>query len=493
MPERYDIRGQNLPDGNKVLSPKDIYNLNKNFETVGLEVFGNADFTKKIDKKIDNLAETITSRVGGIEENYSTKTQTADAINLAVVDKADRSEIEQTATDLTLKFGSVGSKNLIKNSGFLGGLNGWNTDSVDIISESALDTPSKQILKIPGTLNMSKRALQTISTGFDENCKKWTMSAFVANWCGTIGTTNPFVDIQLRTIYTDNTSDYFFLADNVKTAYAIRNIKKTITTSETKKVSRFELSIYCRDMGGGDLWVGCLTLEEGQVAHSWSNADNEAYETTFKFNALGFEMKDANGGVLIEASKGIANEQNFGRTENVESGYPLNMSFEIGDSTSLITSVKLKLKQYNFRTDSKGAASGGGSTSGASSRSTSDEKWTGQGLSGVTVSQTNGVVGDTHNHAIGFNQFGHSHGMAHTHSTPAHVHPIDFGILETTNTNGTIDVYIDGVWRTKTTNTDTTLDITTWVTTNGVHSLRLESPNMKRIQCDVFIKSYIRR
>jgi len=231
--------------------------------------------------------------------------------------------------------------------------------------------------------------------------------------------------------------------------------------------------------------------------------------TSYRFDGQGFAIKDSNGSTLITPN-GMANEQNFGSTQNVEDGYPLNMSFEIGDTTSVITSVKLRLKQYNFRTDSKGAASGGGvkttpegggKTSGASSKSSTDERWTSQNLTGVTVSQENGVVGNTHNHAIGFNQFGHNHGMAHTHTTQDHSHNVDithghtveFGILEYTNGDGTIEVDIDGVRRTGTINTDITLDITPWVTTNGVHTIALRSPNMKRIQCDVFIKSYIRR
>ncbi len=220
---------------------------------------------------------------------------------------------------------------------------------------------------------------------------------------------------------------------------------------------------------------------------------DEAYGTSYKFDSTGFEMKDNNGGVLIEVSKGIANEQNFGSTQNVEGGYPLNMSFRIGDSTSVITSVELRLKQYPFRTDSKGAASGGGSTSGASSKSTTDQRWNGSNLtfnaSGAYVASVPGV----HQHTIDVAQFAHDHGMAHTHSTPAHSHTVVFGILEIANGDGTIEVDINGVRRTGTTNTDITLDITTWITTNGVHNISLRSPNLKRIQCDVFIKSYIRR
>lgn len=82
MPERYEIRGQNLPDGNKALSPKDIYNLNKNFSTIGLEVFGSADFVKTVKKEVGALEkktdEIILSVEGKVGEN-----EIVSAINLS--------------------------------------------------------------------------------------------------------------------------------------------------------------------------------------------------------------------------------------------------------------------------------------------------------------------------------------------------------------------------------------------------------------------------
>lgn len=217
-------------------------------------------------------------------------------------------------------------------------------------------------------------------------------------------------------------------------------------------------------------------------------------------------MIDLDGNILINTSKGIANEQNFGSTQNVEDGYPLNMSFKIGSTTTQIDYVEIRLKQYNFRTDSKGAAEDGARTSGASSSSTSgsSSKSTADnetpGSAGIfTEAPYGGVADSTHEHYIVPSKLTHGHGMAHTHtmyhthSTPAHGHTVDFGILETTNYNGTIYVDIDGVYCTYTTNTDTALNITPWVSTSGTHTISLRSPNLKRIQADVFIKSYIKR
>ena len=233
--------------------------------------------------------------------------------------------------------------------------------------------------------------------------------------------------------------------------------------------------------------------------------------TAYTFTDTTFSMKDSNGAVIIETAKGIANEQNFGSTQNVEDGYHLNMSFRIGDTVSIITAVEIRMKQYNFRTDSKGSVSGGGvkttpagggSTSGASSQSTTGIKdWSGE--TAYSNFETAGAYpNDTkHYHGVYKNLFNHEHGMNHTHTTPAHAHSVDiahghtvdFGILETPNGNGTIYVDIDGIQRFATSITDTTRDITAWVTTNGVHNISLRSPNMKRIQMDLYIKSYIRR
>ena len=213
--------------------------------------------------------------------------------------------------------------------------------------------------------------------------------------------------------------------------------------------------------------------------------------TSYRFDGQGFAIKDSNGSTLITPN-GMANEQNQSSVQNVEDGYPLNMSFRIGDTTSVIEKVELRLKQYNFRTDSKGAASGGGSTSGPSSRNTS-EAGASPDFSTATQVDLSYPNEGKHYHMVRYTDNAHSHNMAHTHIYYSHEHTVKFGILEYTNDNGTIEVDINGVRRTGTTNTDIVLDITTWVTTNGIHNISLRSPNLKRIQCDLYIKSYIRR
>lgn len=414
------------------------------------------------------------------------------AITGLVEDKAEKSEVTQLADSVALTFTNqkIGGRNLIPNSGFEEGWSGWLGNSgQETLSQGSGDTQweGKNLL-VMAPANVSTRGIYhdygPLIVG-----QEYTFSAYVYTsdplWMGIVA--NPI------TIQTTNGKwqrmSCTFIATAIYQAMHFILLNSSVVAG---------------------FYIDNVMLQEGNKPTEYAPKEGEFTTTSHTFTSTGYEMKDNNGNVLIEVAKGIANEQNFGSTQNVEDGYPLNMSFEIGDTTSVITSVKLRLKQYNFRTDSKGAASsggvkttpeGGGKTSGASSKSSTDERWTSQNLTGVTVSQENGVVGDTHNHAIGFNQFGHNHGMVHTHTTQDHSHSVDithghtveFGILEYANGDGTIEVDIDGVRRTGTINTDVTLDITPWVTTNGVHTIALRSPNMKRIQCDVFIKSYIRR
>lgn len=89
MPERYEIKGKPLPDGSVAISPKDLYNLNKNFETIGLKLFGNINFTADVDKKV----KAVMSRVTDAEGNISRIDMEADALTLSVEGKVGENEV----------------------------------------------------------------------------------------------------------------------------------------------------------------------------------------------------------------------------------------------------------------------------------------------------------------------------------------------------------------------------------------------------------------
>ena len=413
------------------------------------------------------------------------------SITNLVENAVDQADLTLAADALTLKFSKAGGKNLIaRNSGFTDGLNGWTVEGTGAVVETSTLVPSGKYLKIPGELGVSKRAYQSFAAGFDPNAKKWTISGFIRNNFSALGA-NPYANTQITVYYTDATADYFKLNESNAEVYYWKKVVKTIATSATKTISSFRIENIVADTSGGNFYASSFTLEEGEVVHTWSNGDNEIMGASHVFSAEGYKMLDSNGAEIFSLSKGMANEQNQSSTQNVQDGYPLNMTFKIGDTTALISTVEIRMKQYPFRTDSAGAASGGGATSGPSSKLTADS-WDGGG--GIqSQAPYGGLADNTHTHFILASKLVHAHGMAHSHTIYDHIHGVVFGIRETPNVDGTIYVDIDGVQRFATTLTDMTKDITAWVTTNGVHDISLRSPTLKRIQMDLYIKSYIRR
>ena len=213
--------------------------------------------------------------------------------------------------------------------------------------------------------------------------------------------------------------------------------------------------------------------------------------TTHSFTADGYVLKDNNGEALMTPN-GVANEQNIGRVDNVESGFPMKIPFNIGTEVSQIKQAKLKWDISKFRTYSKGAASGGGSTSGPSSRSTAENSGPEAFVSNTQTELSYPNEGN-HYHRITAEQMAHSHGMAHTHTTPNHAHDPVYGILEPNIVDYVFTVYVDGVLRATMNAQRGEVDLSAWITTSGWHEIRLQVNNLMRIDANLFLKTYIRR
>lgn len=99
--------------------------------------------------------------------------------------------------------------------------------------------------------------------------------------------------------------------------------------------------------------------------------------------------------------------------------------------------------------------------------------------------------GMSHTHSVSIGN--HTHEMAHTHSVPSHTHGITYGIYENNNTNNTVTIYIDGTQRASTSSKDASVNLSSWITTKGWHTVELRSTVLKRISAGLFIKSYIQR
>lgn len=224
-----------------------------------------------------------------------------------------------------------------------------------------------------------------------------------------------------------------------------------------------------------------------------------------------FSFKDSNGQALITPN-GVANSDNFQATDNIASTYPLRMPFNIDDSVSIITAVKLKWTIDKFRTYSTGVSSGGGgSTTSSTDESTifaetysgNFSTYSGGGSStstGNTVAQ-NGVA---HSHSYSTPSHDHIFSMPHTHGINVsghdhsvyfspHTHGVAYGILETNVTAIECKVLVDGVERATLSVTQGEIDLSTWITTPGWHTIEITSTTLKRVSAQVNIKSYIRR
>jgi len=260
-----------------------------------------------------------------------------------------------------------------------------------------------------------------------------------------------------------------------------------------------------------DAIAGRVTDAEGNISTVTQTATDinlAINTTTHSFTASGYILKDDNGETLITPN-GMANEQNITVSENIESGYPLMLDFNISSAVSSIAEFILQVSQKPFRTYSKGAASGGGtktsasgggSTSGASSKTTADSN---SPTSFYTNTQTQLSYPNeaNHYHLIDSSQMSHGHGMAHTHSTPNHTHDVNvthdhtpvYGILETAKADNNLTVWVDHVNRGSITAEQATIDLTAYVTTPGWHLIELTTSTLKKVTATAFMKSYIRR
>lgn len=478
---RHDIRGLKLSDGTYSLTSKDVYNLNDNFIQLSQEVFGNSNFSKDLGKQVKkNTAsiEAITSTVGNLEADYVQVIQDVDNLSLAVVDADGKAlNAQATADAVTLEFkNSVsGGKNLLEK-----------TDTMEqwqVFTGAVLDTINGWVLlqangsfpyaKIPAKINRNEDYIFSVD------------------------------------IYTSNVSDANAIATHWKELGAPSWIKKThdIGTNTGvwvrvempiriagSGVADIEITVDCYGAASGTIWYRRPKLEQGNKMSGWTPNSNEFRTLTHIFDNQGYTMKDSNGEEILSISKGIANEQNIGRVDNIESGYPMKVPFHIGSEVSQIRQAVLKWDMSSFRTYSKGAASGGGTkTTPSGGAGTAGTTWGSSGVAEATSAVTAGTL--PHQHTIALSK------LAHSHSTPSHTHSMDithshdpiYGILEVGLSDNLFDIYVDGVYRASVGATRGERDLSAWITTNGWHVVELRTGTLKRIDANLFLKTYIRR
>ena len=169
------------------------------------------------------------------------------------------------------------------------------------------------------------------------------------------------------------------------------------------------------------------------------------------------------------------------------------------------------------------SASGGGHTSGGGGAyvvTASDVLKSARYETGLVTGSTNGhshsymrlfthghdvtLPNHTHqvyNHSHSVSIPAHSHSMPHTHANPNHSHTIDlthshnliFGVVEQSVSSNALTIWVDGVQRGSVNAAQGEVDITPYLQTTGWHTVELRTTTLKRIDANIFIKSYIRR
>lgn len=293
------------------------------------------------------------------------------------------------------------------------------------------------------------------------------------------------------------------------------------TRAESQKIWKQTADAFAVSTDGGVTWNAGFDVDGNAVYNVLAaigiNAD---WIRTGK-------LLSKDGGTIIDMDYGVASTDNISFSDNIQSGFPLTMPFNIDDSVNKITSVKLKYTVSKFRTysDTVAAAGSMGATSatasgiivveaGSFSGSTSDALINGLTVSGGAFSarttEDNGsgmhyhmINGPAHNHTVSGTQHSHSislyhghvaHDSGHSHSfsIPSHTHSLNFGIMETPVTSNAIDIYIDGTLRAQTSETQGIIELTAFITTVGWHTVEIRSAVLKRVSAQIFIKSYVR-
>lgn len=247
------------------------------------------------------------------------------------------------------------------------------------------------------------------------------------------------------------------------------------------------------------------TIEQNQVGGVWTTVSGTDKQGNALYNVLYARKLKADilqtgkiysddGSTLIDMAYGVANSDNVSESDNIQDGFPLTLDFYIDSKVSKITGALLNYKQKSFRTYSTTASDGGGSTvTSQSSQSRADMT---QGVAYASTGNT-GPANAVDNHYHSFSVPEHEHPFSlpnHTHAVdiPPHAHNLNFGIQEQAISDYAVDVYVDGTKRASVSDQQGIIDLTTYITTAGWHTIELRSTTLKRVSAQINIKSYIK-
>ena len=240
----------------------------------------------------DSITNTVSStyaKKADVESTYATK-----------------SSLTQTANNITARFESSGGYNLVKNSAFKKGLNGWNTDNIDTDGTSKSITywtdsnqyilPDTNAVVIRGT-NLTERygVSQTIKI---KRGQKYTVSALSASHRGKT------IRITVRNA---NKGEHLLNVVSTNLASAGKNIAnwnkmEGVFTAPTDS-DNIILCLYM-DCSGSDgyVWFTQLMINEGDVKQPWSPHPDEVYNGSTVIDASGVTIN--NGALTVKNNAG---------------------------------------------------------------------------------------------------------------------------------------------------------------------------------------------
>ena len=249
-----------------------------------------------------------------------------------------------------------------------------------------------------------------------------------------------------------------------------------------------------------------------------------------------YGLKLINDSGVTVISEGIVQSDTIMHSDNVDSSHKLSLKIHVPDDVLEVRSVKLAFSLENFRTYETGASSAGSSTitstSGGSSTPTSSSGGASTPTSSTTTAVTKSSTGaewgpaddiattgmvsyegdhfhnvsifnfnhvhntdiPSHNHSVSVPSHNHSVSVpSHDHSVsvPSHTHGMVYAIYEGSKAQN-VDIYVDGVFRNGSFNTDqNNIELSSFITTSGWHTLELSSTTLGRISASLHIKSYV--
>ena len=209
--------------------------------------------------------------------------------------------IEQNSSNVQIAVGQTSGRNIIKNSAFKFGNAGWRETKVNgyiDYSAGGFSVGEKYGVQLTNNALNNMIQLEQYITNLYIYPTKLTFSGWISTVFTTVGTTNPYADLQLQLTYADDTVSYHNLMERGTSPNNGWNYyTKTITT--TKPIKQIRFGLYLRDIIG-KLLAAQLQLVEGAVPPAWSPHPDEMKGTKYTFDGDGFTIGSIAGGDRAE-------------------------------------------------------------------------------------------------------------------------------------------------------------------------------------------------